>query len=172
MTAALKLKKDSKPANQFNYSERASQTYNNPLRVRSATRRLNEQKVLSGVVIRIAWFKPSRLRDTISPPMPTNGRYTTPTWRTWPKMRWVNYIINSVSLFLWNKLEAFQKAKAAAAGKSSAAKSKDEHKSKLSAIADKDTDDLKLTMTQPLKILERMVNQNTFDEISEGSQCT
>ena len=64
--------------------------------------------------------------------------------------------------------------KAASAGKTPHSKGgKDESKTKLSVIADKDTDDLKGSMSQPLKILERMVNQNTFDEISEGMYfCT
>ena len=63
-----------------------------------------------------------------------------------------------------------QKAKAAAAGKTPHhGKGKDDGKHKLAVMADKDGDELKGSMGQPLHILERMVNQNTFDEISEGT---
>jgi len=128
----VKMKKDAKPANQFNYSERASQTYNNP----------------------------QREREVQTEPPPRH-----------------NFSANANQ---WEIYDAYmediaknEKLKQAAAGKSAHGHGKGgkdgEHggKTKLSVIADKDTDDLKASMSQPLKILERMVNQNTFDEISE-----
>ncbi|XP_075247342.1 dynein intermediate chain 2, ciliary-like isoform X2 [Convolutriloba macropyga] len=123
----VKSKKDAKPANQFNYSERASQTYNNPLRERYVQ---------------------------TEPPPRHNFSANANQWEIYDAYM--------------EDLAKNEKLKAASAGKTPHSKGgKDESKTKLSVIADKDTDDLKGSMSQPLKILERMVNQNTFDEISE-----
>ncbi|XP_063727377.1 dynein intermediate chain 2, ciliary-like isoform X2 [Symsagittifera roscoffensis] len=123
----IKNKKDVKPANQFNYSERASQTYNNPLRERYVQ---------------------------TEPPPRHNFSANANQWEIYDAYM--------------EDLAKNEKAKAAAAGKTPHhGKGKDDGKHKLAVMADKDGDELKGSMGQPLHILERMVNQNTFDEISE-----
>lgn len=114
-------KTDKKPSNQFNFSERASQTYNNPYRD----------------------------RNTMTEPPPR-----------------VNFSSNATQ---WEIYDAYvedfeQQQKNKTEKKITHGKASDDKKSKKITAAEQN-DEIKIGKSA--KIMERMVNQNTFDDIAQ-----
>ncbi|XP_029437188.1 dynein intermediate chain 1, axonemal [Rhinatrema bivittatum] len=117
-----KLKKEQKLTNQFNFSERATQTYNNPLRERST--------------------------QTKAPPRATFSDSA-----------------NQWEIYDAYVKELLQQEKAKEKQKPSASKKEDSLRKKLMAL-DYQSDDISRVSKSSI-ILERMVNQNIFDDIAQ-----
>ncbi|KAM9331073.1 dynein axonemal intermediate chain 1 [Gastrophryne carolinensis] len=117
-------KKERKLTNQFNYSERASQTFNNPLREREC--------------------------QTEPPPRATFSATAN---------QWEIYDVYTEELQKQEKLKEKHKAPTA--------KKDDELQSRRRLLtADSQSDDIS-RVSSSSKIMERMVNQNTFDDITQ-----
>ncbi|XP_030833317.1 dynein intermediate chain 2, ciliary isoform X1 [Strongylocentrotus purpuratus] len=117
-------KSDQKLTNQFNFSERASQTYNNPYRERGTQ---------------------------TEPPPRANFSSTANQWE----------IYDAYMDDLEKQAEEKAKEKKAAPTK----KDEDKNKKKLTAL-ETQSDDMS-RISHAAKIIERMVNQNTFDDVSQ-----
>ncbi|XP_066444896.1 dynein axonemal intermediate chain 1-like [Eleutherodactylus coqui] len=118
-------RKERKLTNQFNYSERASQTYNNPLRERAS--------------------------QTEPPPRATFSSTAN---------QWEIYDAYIDELQKQEKLKEKQKAPVA--------KKEDELQSRRRVpTAESQSDDI-TKVEKSSKIMERMVNQNTFDDVTQG----
>ncbi|XP_056408243.1 dynein axonemal intermediate chain 1 [Hyla sarda] len=117
-----KSRKERKLTNQFNYSERASQTYNNPLRQRASQ---------------------------TEPPPRANFSSTANQWEIYD-----SYI---EELQKQEKLKEKQKAPAS--------KKEDELQARRRAPATESQSDDITKVEKSSKIIERMVNQNTFDDV-------
>ncbi|XP_031549922.1 dynein intermediate chain 2, ciliary-like [Actinia tenebrosa] len=117
-------KKEQKLTNQFNYSERASQTYNNPYRDRGTA---------------------------TEPPPRANFSATANQWEIYDA-----YV---------EDLQRQEKIKEKESRKTQTLK-KDEDKKKKLTQTEIQSDDI-TRIGKPSKIVERMVNQNTFDDIAQ-----
>ncbi|XP_015767196.1 PREDICTED: dynein intermediate chain 2, ciliary-like [Acropora digitifera] len=125
-SASVGAKTDTKLTNQFNFSERASQTYNNPFRERGTS---------------------------TEPPPRANFSATANQWEIYDA-----YV---------EDLQKQEKVKEKESRKTQTFKKDDDKKKKLMQ-AEVQGDDIS-RISKPCKIVERMVNQNTFDDIAQGS---
>lgn len=116
--------KEKKLTNQFNYSDRASLTYNNPL----------------------------RNRETMTEPPPVM------TFEAYANQWIINDALNE-DYDRQNPDKEKNKEKRITFAKK-------EDKKKKSAVTDMQSDDLSILMAPAAKILERMVNQNTYDDVT------
>ncbi|KXJ26000.1 Dynein intermediate chain 2, ciliary [Exaiptasia diaphana] len=117
-------KKEQKLTNQFNYSERASQTYNNPYRDRGTA---------------------------TEPPPRANFSSTANQWEIYDA-----YV---------EDLQRQEKIKEKETRKAQTLKKEDDKKKKLTQMEIQGDDITRIG--KPAKIVERMVNQNTFDDIAQ-----
>ncbi|XP_015749796.1 PREDICTED: dynein intermediate chain 2, ciliary-like [Acropora digitifera] len=123
-SASVGAKTDTKLTNQFNFSERASQTYNNPFRERGTS---------------------------TEPPPRANFSATANQWEIYDA-----YV---------EDLQKQEKVKEKESRKTQTFKKDDDKKKKLMQ-AEVQGDDIS-RISKPCKIVERMVNQNTFDDIAQ-----
>uniref|UniRef100_A0A8C4S5P0 Dynein axonemal intermediate chain 1 n=1 Tax=Erpetoichthys calabaricus TaxID=27687 RepID=A0A8C4S5P0_ERPCA len=117
-------KKEQKLTNQFNFSERASQTHNNPLREKASQ---------------------------TEPPPRANFSATTNQWEIY------DYYI--VELQKQERTKEKQKAPPV--------KKEDEKSKKKQSTTESQSDDITKVSPKVVQILERMVNQNRFDDIAQ-----
>nr|XP_055207626.1 dynein axonemal intermediate chain 1 isoform X2 [Gorilla gorilla gorilla] len=120
-----KQPKERKLTNQFNFSERASQTYNNPVRDRECQ---------------------------TEPPPRTNFSATANQWEIYDA-----YV---------EELEKQEKTKEKEKAKTPVAKKSGKMAMRKLTSMESQTDDL-IKLSQAAKIMERMVNQNTYDDIAQ-----
>ncbi|XP_003829847.3 dynein axonemal intermediate chain 1 isoform X2 [Pan paniscus] len=120
-----KQPKERKLTNQFNFSERASQTYNNPVRDRECQ---------------------------TEPPPRTNFSATANQWEIYDA-----YV---------EELEKQEKTKEKEKAKTPVAKKSGKMAIRKLTSMESQTDDL-IKLSQAAKIMERMVNQNTYDDIAQ-----
>ncbi|XP_043933769.1 dynein axonemal intermediate chain 1 [Protopterus annectens] len=120
---APKCKKEQKLTNQFNFSERASQTFNNPVRERAS--------------------------QTEPPPRASFSATAN---------QWEIYDAYLEELQKQEKIKEKQKA--------STTRKEDEKSKKRLTTTEGQSDDI-TKVTKPAKIVERMVNQNTFDDVAQ-----
>ncbi|XP_054514758.1 dynein axonemal intermediate chain 1 isoform X10 [Pan troglodytes] len=120
-----KQPKERKLTNQFNFSERASQTYNNPVRDRECQ---------------------------TEPPPRTNFSATANQWEIYDA-----YV---------EELEKQEKTKEKEKAKTPVAKKSGKMAIRKLTSMESQTDDL-IKLSQATKIMERMVNQNTYDDIAQ-----
>jgi dynein intermediate chain 1 len=114
---------EKKLTNQFNFSERASQTYNNPLRE----------------------------RGTLTEPPPR-----------------LTFSDNVNQWIIYDRYqEDFAKQEKTKEKKPVHGKKEDESKKKKTALSDMQSDDVSSLVGPAAKIIERMVNQNTFDDVTQ-----
>lgn len=123
-SASVGGKNEAKLTNQFNFSERASQTYNNPYRERGTS---------------------------TEPPPRANFSATVNQWEIYDA-----YV---------EDLQRQEKMKEKESRKSQTFKKDDDKKKKLMQV-EVQGDDIS-RISKPCKIVERMVNQNTFDDIAQ-----
>ncbi|XP_063570032.1 dynein axonemal intermediate chain 1 isoform X4 [Pongo abelii] len=120
-----KQPKERKLTNQFNFSERASQTYNNPVRDRECQ---------------------------TEPPPRTNFSATANQWEIYDA-----YV---------EELEKQEKTKEKEKAKTPVAKKSGKMAMRKLTSMESQTDDI-IKLSQAAKIMERMVNQNTYDDIAQ-----
>ncbi|XP_032978345.1 dynein axonemal intermediate chain 1 isoform X7 [Rhinolophus ferrumequinum] len=120
-----KQPKEQKLTNQFNFSERASQTFNNPLRDRECQ---------------------------MEPPPRTNFSATANQWEIYDA-----YV---------EELEKQEKTKEKEKTKTPVAKKMGKMAMRKTTFLESQSDDI-TKVTQAAKIIERMVNQNTYDDIAQ-----
>nr|XP_054376984.1 dynein axonemal intermediate chain 1 isoform X3 [Pongo abelii] len=120
-----KQPKERKLTNQFNFSERASQTYNNPVRDRECQ---------------------------TEPPPRTNFSATANQWEIYDA-----YV---------EELEKQEKTKEKEKAKTPVAKKSGKMAMRKLTSTESQTDDI-IKLSQAAKIMERMVNQNTYDDIAQ-----
>nr|KAF6484051.1 dynein axonemal intermediate chain 1 [Rousettus aegyptiacus] len=127
---APKQPRERKLTNQFNFSERASQTFNNPLRDRECQ---------------------------MEPPPRTNFSATANQWEIYDA-----YV---------EELEKQEKTKEKEKTKTPVAKKMGKIAKRKMTSMESQSDDI-TKVTQAAKIVERMVNQNTYDDVAQGIQST
>ncbi|XP_035553027.1 dynein axonemal intermediate chain 1 isoform X10 [Canis lupus baileyi] len=125
-----KQPKERKLTNKFNFSERASQTLNNPLRDRECQ---------------------------MEPPPRTNFSATANQWEIYDA-----YV---------EELEKQEKTKEKEKAKTPVAKKMGKMAMRKMTSMESQSDDI-TKVTQAAKIVERMVNQNTYDDVAQGIQST
>lgn len=123
-SASVSGKSEAKLTNQFNFSERASQTYNNPYRERGTS---------------------------TEPPPRANFSATANQWEIYDA-----YV---------EDLQRQEKMKEKESRKTQTFKKDDDKKKKLMQV-EVQGDDIS-RISKPCKIVERMINQNTYDEIAQ-----